>query len=67
VKVDKITPGNALTQPGLITEVQSEFRQPLAQEYAQELIAAMRQSVGVRRNEGAIAATKKRITNPAVE
>jgi peptidyl-prolyl cis-trans isomerase D len=65
VKVDKIVPGNALSQPGLITEMQSEFREPLAQEYAQELIAAIRQTVGVRRNESAIAATKKRITSPA--
>lgn len=65
VKVDKIVPGNALSQPGLITEMQSEFRDPLAQEYAQELIAAIRQSVGVRRNESAIAATRKRITSPA--
>jgi peptidyl-prolyl cis-trans isomerase D len=65
VKVDKIVPGNALTQPGLITEVQNEFRDPLAQEYAQELIAAIRQNVKVRRNEAAIAATKKRITSPA--
>jgi peptidyl-prolyl cis-trans isomerase D len=65
VKVDKIVPGNALNQPGLITEVQNEFREPLAQEYAQELIAAIRQGVGVRRNESAIAATKKRITSPA--
>jgi peptidyl-prolyl cis-trans isomerase D len=64
VKVDKIVPGNAIGQPGLITEVQSEFREPLAQEYAQELIAALRSSVGVRRNEAVIAATKKRITNP---
>jgi peptidyl-prolyl cis-trans isomerase D len=65
VKVDNNVPGNAMTQPGLITEVQNEFREPLAQEYAQELIAAIRQSAGVRRNEAAIAATKKRITNPA--
>jgi peptidyl-prolyl cis-trans isomerase D len=65
VKVDKIIPGNALTQPGLITEVQSEFREPLAQEYAQQLIAALRDSVGVRRNDAVIAATRKRITNPA--
>jgi peptidyl-prolyl cis-trans isomerase D len=65
VQVDKIVPGNALNQPGLITEVQNEFREPLAQEYAQELIAAIRQGVGVRRNESAIAATKKRITSPA--
>jgi peptidyl-prolyl cis-trans isomerase D len=65
VKVDKIIPGNALNQPSLITEVQNEFREPLAQEYAQELIAALRTSIGVRRNESVIAATKKRITNPA--
>jgi peptidyl-prolyl cis-trans isomerase D len=65
VKVDKIIPGNALTQPGLITEVQSEFREPLAQEYAQQLIAALRDNVRVRRNDAVIAATKKRITNPA--
>ncbi len=65
IKVDKIVPGNALNQPGLISEVQNEFREPLAQEYAQELIAAIRESVKVRRNEGAIAATKKRITSPA--
>jgi peptidyl-prolyl cis-trans isomerase D len=64
VKVDKIIPGNALTQPSLITEVQNEFRDPLAQEYAQELVAAFRASVGVRRNEAVIAATRKRITNP---
>jgi peptidyl-prolyl cis-trans isomerase D len=64
VKVNKTTPGNALNQPGLITEVQDEFGQPLAQEYAQELIAAIRESVGVRRNESAISATKKRITSP---
>ena len=47
VKVDKIVPGNALNQPGLISEVQKEFGDPLAQEYAQELIAAMRTSVGL--------------------
>jgi peptidyl-prolyl cis-trans isomerase D len=64
VKVDKIVPGNALNNPGLITEVQNEFRDPLAQEYAKELIAAIRTSIGVRRNESAIAATKKRITTP---
>jgi len=64
VKVDKIIPGNALDQPSLISEVQNEFRDPLAQEYAQELIAGLRENVGVRRNEAVIAATKKRITSP---
>jgi peptidyl-prolyl cis-trans isomerase D len=61
-KVDKITPGNALGQPGLINEVQAEFAQPLAQEYAQEFLAAVKADVKVRRNASAIAAAKKRIT-----
>jgi peptidyl-prolyl cis-trans isomerase D len=63
VKVEKITPGNALTQPGLINEVQKEFAEPLAQEYAQEFLAAVKTKVGVRRNEPVIAETHKRITN----
>jgi len=61
VKVDKIIPGNALAQPGLITEVQGEFSEPLAQEYAQQFLAAMRKDVGVERNESAIQALKTRI------
>jgi peptidyl-prolyl cis-trans isomerase D len=64
VKVDKITPGNALSQPGLINEVQSEFSQPLAQEYAQQFLSALKADVRVRRNESAIQAAKKRITAP---
>jgi peptidyl-prolyl cis-trans isomerase D len=62
VKVDKIVPGNATGQPGLITEVQNEFSQPLAQEYAQQFQAAVKNAVGVKRNQAAIQATKKRIT-----
>jgi peptidyl-prolyl cis-trans isomerase D len=61
VKVNKITPGNALGQPGLINEVQQEFTQPLAQEYAQQFMNAVKQQVGVRRHDSAIAAAKKRI------
>jgi len=63
VKVDKITPGNALGQPGLINEIQSEFSQPLAQEYAQEFLSALKADVRVRRNQSAIQAAKKRITS----
>ena len=62
VKVNRIVPGNALNQPALIGRIQNEFREPLANEYAQQFVNALRKQVGVRRNEGAIAATKKRIT-----
>lgn len=61
VKVDKITPGNAITQPALINQVQRDFQRATAEEYAQQFIAAMRQGVGVKRNEEAIAATRKQV------
>ncbi|WP_310468774.1 peptidylprolyl isomerase [Sphingomonas sp.] len=61
VKVNRIVPGNALTQPGLISSVQREFEQPLSQEYADQFLAALRKEVGVSRNEAAIAAARTRI------
>jgi peptidyl-prolyl cis-trans isomerase D len=61
VKVTKLTPGNALSQPGLIGQVQQEFQQPLAQEYAQQFVAAVRKQLKVRRNEEAIAAARKQL------
>ena len=63
VKVNKIVPGNSLTQPSLISEVQKEFQDALSQEYAQQFMASIRKKVGVRRNDEAIAASKKRITS----
>lgn len=59
VKVDKITPGNAVTQPRLIGQLQRDFQRSASQEYAQQFLAAMRADVGVRRNEQAIAASRK--------
>ena len=61
VKVNRIVPGNALNQPALIGRVQNEFQQAITEEYARQFIAAIREAVGSRRNESAIAATKKRI------
>ena len=61
VKVNRIVPGNALNQPGLITEVQQQFQEPLAREYAQQFLASARKALNVRRNEDLIAATRKRL------
>jgi peptidyl-prolyl cis-trans isomerase D len=61
VKVDKIIPGNALNQPALIGQVQAQFSEPIAQEYAQQLMAAAKQAVEVERNASAIEAAKRRI------
>ena len=62
VKVNEIIPGNALNQPRLIAQVQSQFSDPLAQEYAQQFLSAAKQDVGVERNESAIRAARERMT-----
>ncbi|MEO5773125.1 MAG: peptidyl-prolyl cis-trans isomerase [Sphingomicrobium sp.] len=61
VKLTKIVPGNAILQPSLVAQVQRDFGQPLAQEYASQFLAAARAKLGVKRNEKAIAAIRKRI------
>ena len=63
VKVDMIIPGNALIQPALIGQMQGELRQALSQDYAEQFLNAIKADIKVRRNEGAIEATKKRITS----
>ena len=62
VKVKRIIPGNALNQPALINRTQQEMQQSLAQEYGAQLLNAMRQTVGIKRNDKAIAAAKAQIT-----
>ena len=61
VKVKRIVPGNALNQPQLIGRTQQEMQQSLSQEYGAQFLNAMRQAVGVKRNEKGIAAAKERI------
>lgn len=63
VKVDKIVPGNAMTQPALIGQMQGELQQGLSEDYAQQFLAAMRAEMGVKRNEGAIQAMKARLVS----
>jgi hypothetical protein len=41
--------------------VQRDFQQPATVEYARQFLSAVRQAVGVKRNEEAIADTKKRL------
>ncbi len=56
-----VTPGNALSQPSLIGRVQSDFQSALTEEYARQFMAALRKAAGVKRNEEAIAAARRRI------
>ena len=62
VKVNKVTPGDALSNPALIGQTQAAFQQTAADEIAAEFLAAMKAHQGVKRNEEAIASAKQRIT-----
>jgi peptidyl-prolyl cis-trans isomerase D len=61
VKVNRIIPGNALTQPTLITQTQQQIQEALSQEYVMQFLQAMKEDVGVERNERAITKAKRRI------
>jgi peptidyl-prolyl cis-trans isomerase D len=61
VKVNKITPGNALMAPGLISQVQGELSQASAQDYAQEFLADLKKQMKAKRNESAIQGFRARL------
>jgi peptidyl-prolyl cis-trans isomerase D len=62
VKTNKITPGNAMSNPLLIAQTQTEFQRAVSDELAQQMLAAMKADQSVERNEEAIAAARQRIT-----
>jgi peptidyl-prolyl cis-trans isomerase D len=61
VKVDKITPGNALLQPTLISQMQNELQQSASDDYAREFVAALRKEMKADRNEASIQALKTKL------
>jgi peptidyl-prolyl cis-trans isomerase D len=61
VKVNKITPGNALIQPSLIAQMRTELQQGASQDYAEQFMAAIRNELKVKRNESAIQSLKTRL------
>ena len=61
VKTSKVTPGNALISPGLITQVQGELNQASAQDYAAQFVADIKKSMKVKRNDAAIQAYRTRL------
>jgi peptidyl-prolyl cis-trans isomerase D len=62
IKTNKITPGNAMNSPMLIAQTQAEFQESASNELGQQMLIAMKADQGVKRNEGQIAAAKRRIT-----
>jgi peptidyl-prolyl cis-trans isomerase D len=63
VKVNTIKPGNALLQTGLVAQMRAELQQAVADEYARQFVAAIREDVKVRRNDEAIRSVKQQITS----
>jgi len=61
VKVDKVIPGNAMAQPGLISQVTGQLGQAAAQDYAQEFLADLKRDMKAKRNESAIQAFRARL------
>ena len=60
VKTNKVVPGNALNSPGLIVQTQREFQSAMSEELGQQMLAAMKADQGVKRDETAIEAAKRR-------
>jgi peptidyl-prolyl cis-trans isomerase D len=61
IKVEKIIPGNAILQPGLIGQVRSELGQATAQDYAQQFVNDLKRDLKVKRNDSAIQAFRTRL------
>ncbi len=61
IKVTKVTPGNALVAPNLITQVQSELGRSVTQDYAEEFQNAVKRQLKVKRNDSAIESFRARL------
>lgn len=61
VKVNKITPGNAMMAPGLIGQVSRDIGRSTQMDYAQQFIADIKRTLKVKRNDSAIEAFRTRL------
>ena len=61
VKVNKVTPGNAIVAPNLITQVQGELGRAASQDYAEQFLAAIKRQMKLKRNNSAIEAFRTRL------
>jgi peptidyl-prolyl cis-trans isomerase D len=60
-KVDKVTPGNAMLSPGLISQVQSQLGQATSDDYAEQFLSDVKRQLKVKRNQSAIEAFRARL------
>lgn len=62
VWLDKIVPGNAATEPGLVQQTQSELARAVGDEYVQQFANAIKTQIGVKKNDSAIAQLKRSLS-----
>lgn len=62
VYLDTVTPGTFQAAQPLLAGTQSELSRAVGEEYAQQFVNAVKAEVGVKRNDGAIAALKRALT-----
>lgn len=63
VKLNGITPGNALAQPALVAQVQADFNRQAGEELAIQFLTAAQKELGVKRNDAAITAARRRFAS----
>ena len=64
VYLDKIVPGDASKEPGLIQAVRSQFSSIIGEEYARQFTAAMRAGMKIERNDEALRKLKSDLSGP---
>lgn len=62
VALDKIIPGQASERPDLLTATTAQFKQVFGNEYTEQFINAMKEDVGVERNDSALSTVKSQLT-----
>ena len=65
IKLDRIIPGSAATQPDLMAATAQQMSQVIGEEYASQFVSAIKNDLGVKRNADAIARLKKSLSGSA--
>jgi peptidyl-prolyl cis-trans isomerase D len=63
VKVNKVTPANALTALPLVGRMRADLQQSAADDYVRQFLSAVQEDMKIRRNEKEIQALKQRLAS----
>lgn len=62
VALDKVIPGKAADRPDLLAATTTQFKQVFGNEYTEQFVNAMKEDVGVERNDSALSTIKSQLT-----